>query len=443
MMIKCLLFEEGKEERMGRKDMVAMSQRELRRLRIIEKAMEGYLTQEEAGEIINLSDRQIRRILARVRKEGAGGIQHRSRGRSSSNAIPKRIKGRVLRLCRGKYRGFSPTFAAEKIVEHEGIQISNETLRRWFIEEGIAYRKRKVRSHRQWRERKHCYGEMVQVDGSHHDWFEGRGPKCVLMAYIDDATGHAFARFYPYEGTVPALDSCKRYVEKHGIPASIYLDKHQTYKSNREPTIEEQLNNSVPTTEFERAAREVAIEVIHAHSPQAKGRIERHFRTFQDRLVKEMRLRNISTIEGGNRFLETYLPVYNSRFSIAPLRAVNLHRSAKGIKLDNIFCRKTKRSLRNDYTVAHDCKLYQVESRIRAKDVIVEERLDGTRVISYKGKALKFHEIYTRPKRKRQIQLGDYTEPPKIYIPPADHPWREYPTTSRRLVASPGGDRSL
>jgi hypothetical protein len=424
------------------KDIVVMSRRELKKIKVIQEAIKKHITQLKAGEVLGLSDRQIRRIIRRVRKEGDGGIAHRSRGRRSHYAISRRIKARILKLCGEKYRDFSPTFASEKLEELEGIRVSRETLRKWFIEGEIPYATRKMRPHREWRERKHCCGEMVQVDGSDHDWFEGRGERCVLMGYIDDATGRVFARFYPYEGTMPALDSTRRYIDRHGIPMSIYLDKHQTYRSNREPTIEEELGNIRPLTEYARSVEELGIKVIHAHSPQAKGRVERAFRTFQDRLVKEMRLRGISTIEEANRFLEEYLPRYNKRFTVAPREAADLHRPVPaGINLDRVFSIKTERALRNDFTVAHDRKLYQIKDKVRAKKLTVEERLDGSLVITHKNRELKFEEIVTRPERTRKS--SDHSpRHRRVHIPPADHPWRGVKRMSPGLlVASPCQDR--
>jgi hypothetical protein len=187
---------------------------------------------------------------------------------------------------------------------------------------------------------------MVQIDGSHHAWFEDRGDPCVLMGYSDDATGDVFGGFYDYEGTMPAMDSFKRYIQKRGLPLKVYLDKHSTYKSTAKATIEEQLEGVGPLSEFERALKELGVEVSHAHSPQAKGRIERLFRTFQDRVIKEMRLRGIKTIEEGNRFLEQYLPLYNKRFSVRPREKDDVHRPLPmGIDLNAILCIKTERTL--------------------------------------------------------------------------------------------------
>jgi hypothetical protein len=294
----------------------------------------------------------------------------------------------------------------------------------WLIEAGDWKKTRKRRAHRQWRERKHHYGEMVQIDGSHHDWFEGRGPRCVLMGYIDDATGKVFGRFYDYEGTIPAMDSFRRYIKKSGLPMSVYLDKHTTYKSTAKATIQDELNNTQPLSEFERALKELGVEVIHANSPQAKGRIERLFGTLQDRLVKEMRLRGIRTIEEANAFLEAYLPVYNRRFSVCPKGRGNLHRSlVKGTNLDAILCIKTERTLRNDFTVAHNQKLYQVEDPVNASKIMVQDRMDGSLVMTYKGRVLRFKEITARPvKENKQTVVVPMR---KTYTPPSDHPWRK------------------
>jgi hypothetical protein len=331
----------------------------------------------------------------------------------------------VIRLYRAQYKDFGPTLASEKLLERDRIEISDETLRRWLIEAGDWKKSRKRGRHRQWRERKHHAGEMVQMDGSHHAWFEDRGGPCVLMSYIDDATGEAFGRFYEYEGTIPAMDSFKRYIKKNGLPMRVYLDKHSTYKSTAKPTIEDELNGVGPLSEFERALRELGVEVSHAHSPQAKGRIERLFRTLQDRLVKEMRLRGIRTIEEGNPFLEEYLPLYNKRFSVRPKEKDDLHRPlVKGVDLDAILCIKTERALRNDFTVAHNRKLYQIAEMIKASKVMVQDRIDGSMIMIHKGRALRFKEITERPLREKKEPVVARRRKP--YIPPSDHPWRRF-----------------
>jgi hypothetical protein len=407
---------------MVREDKVSMSVKELRRLHVIHQVIEKKLTQVRASGLLGLTDRQVRRIVRRVRREGDRGLVHRSRGKASNRAIDGTIKARVLRLYGRTYADFGPTLAVEKLSERDGIHLSDETLRLWLLEAGITHFQRRRRPHRSWRERKRQCGAMVQMDGSHHDWLEGRGPACVLMGYIDDATGRVFARFYEYEGTIPAMDSFKRYVRRYGIPMSVYLDKHTTYKSPAEPTIAEQLEGREPQSQFERALSDLGVGVIHADSPQAKGRIERLFKTFQDRLIKEMRLARMDTMEAANRFLAQYLPIYNRRFAVRAAEAADLHRPIpKGVELDGILCLKTERVLRNDFTVAHHGGLYQIQDNVRAVRVMVEERLDGTMRITHQGKRLRYHEIASRPRRIPEAAQTPKTTPRTKPVP--DHPW--------------------
>jgi len=409
---------------MAGEDMIMARQGELKRLHVIQKVLEKVVKQVEAAEILSLSARQIRRIVKRIRIEGERGILHKSRGRPSNRQIPRKIRDKVIQLYRRQYKDFGPTLATEKLLERNGIVISDETLRKWLMETGDWKKVRRGRRHRQWRERKHHCGEMVQMDGSHHDWFEGRGPRSVLMGYIDDATGRVFGRFYDYEGTIPAMESFRGYIQKYGLPMSVYLDKHTTYKSTGKPTIQDELKNTQPLSEFERALKGLGVEVIHANSPQAKGRIERLFGTLQDRLVKEMRLRGIRTIEEANGFLEDYLPWYNRRYGVCPKEKGDLHRPVdRGVKLEEILCIQTERTLRNDFTVAHNKKLYQIEEKVRGTRVIVQERLDGSLVMIYRGQRLSFREITTRPlkEQKEQPVVIRIRKPP---VPPLDHPWR-------------------
>ena len=414
---------------MAGKDIIQMTQEELKRLHIIHKALDKNITQLEAAEIIGIGLRQAQRIARKVRTEGDKGVIHKSRGKASNRALPDRIKDRSLKLYKEKYHDFGPTLASEKLFEIDKIKINDETLRLWLLEAGIAYKKRKARPHRQWRERKHSFGEMVQVDGSHHDWFEGRAPACVLMGYIDDATGRPFARFYPYEGTLPAMDSFKRYIAKYGIPVSIYLDKHPTYKATSKQTIEDELNNTEPLSQFARAVNELGVNVIYADSPQAKGRIERLFNTFQNRLIKEMRLKGIKTIKQANTFLKYYLPVYAKRFAVVPFNDTDLHRPVpQHTDLNAVFCVKTIRVLRNDFTVAHNGKLYQIEDAVNAEKVTIEERANGSIHISYRNTNLKFREITARPKKQQK----EPQVPKERYIPPRTSAWRRF-----RLSGSP------
>jgi ribosomal protein L32 len=265
---------------------------------------------------------------------------------------------------------------------------------------------------------------MVQMDGSHHDWFEGRGPWCVLMGYIDDATGIPFAKFCPYEGSLTAMSGFKGYIKKHGIPLSVYLDKHSTYKPPKKQTIEDELSNVDPLSQFGRALGELGVELIHANSPQAKGRIERLFETFQDRVIKEMRLRKVSSIEEANKFLEYYLPVFAKRFGVPPAKEGDLHRPLpKGVDLDRILCVKTERALNNDFTVRHDKKLYQILDNVRAKKVMVEEHIDGSMIMRCKDAILKFKEITKRTKKEPERETYRF-KLSTAHVPSADHPWR-------------------
>lgn len=410
---------------MAERGIIMVRQKELKVLHVIHKVIEGEITQVRAAEIISLSERQIRRIVKRILEEGDGSIQHRSRGRASNRQKPKKFKERIIKLYQQKYKGFGPTLAAEKLFEIDAIQISDETLRLWLIDAGEWQKKRKRKAHRQWRARKENCGEMLQMDGSVHDWFEGRGPKCVLMAYIDDATSRVYGRFYEYEGTIPAMDSFKRYIRKYGIPMSVYFDRHTTYKSPSEPTIEDEINGTEPLSEFGRALTELAVKLIHAYSPQAKGRIERQFNTLQDRLIKELRLRGISTMGEANKFLEdSYWVSYNKKFMVKALHEDDMHRAVpKGLNLDKILCIRTGRTVRNDNTIEHNKKLYQLkESFPKKTKVMVEDKVDGSMLIMYQERRVKYTQIQARPEKVHQ-------EKPKVrrqvsHSVPSDHPWR-------------------
>lgn len=416
---------------MAERGIIKMSQKELKRLHVIHKVLDKELKQVRAADILDLSDRQIRRMVKRVREEGDVGITHKSRGRASNNAVSKKKKAKIITLYGQKYWDFGPTFASEKLYEDHNISISRETLRVWLLDEGKHDWQRKGRKHRQWRQRKEYFGQMVQMDGSHHDWLEGRGPWLVFMGYVDDATGKFFARFYDYEGTMPAMDSFYRYIKKNGIPQSIYLDRHTTYKSTKKQTIEEQLRNEESLSQFERAMKELGVRVIHANSPQAKGRIERKFRVFQDRLIKEMRLAGIKTKDEANEFLKEYLPKHNRRFSVLPLKQGDLHRKKipPEKELKKILCIKTKRGIRSDSVIRHNNRFYQLKDlpTRRITSVIVEDRLDGSMRVRNNGSYLKYKEIkpalIRRPPANKKAKAK---RPRKVYIPPKDHPWRKF-----------------
>ena len=408
---------------MVREDRVIMSVKEHRRVSVIRQTREKKLTQVKAGTLLGLTPRHIRRHIERVAQAGDQGLAHRGRGKPSNRQIPEKVQTKALTLYAQRYGDVGPTLAAEKLAERHGITISAETVRGWLLAKGVTHFQRRKRPHRAWRERKAHVGELLQLDGSHHDWLEGRGPRCVLMAYIDDASSRVLARFYEYEGTIPAMDSFRRYVTRYGIPLAVYADRHTTYQSPAKPTVEEQLAGREPLSQFGRALSELGVELIPAHSPQAKGRVERLFKTVQDRLVKELRLAGVSTLEAANRFLDGYLPIYNRRFSVQPAQPADLHRPRPASReLDRSLCIKTTRCLRRDWTVAHHGHLSQVQTNIRATHVQVEERVEGTRRMTHHGRPLALHAITSRP--MKAVEAKKVHRPRCPVTPRPDHPWR-------------------
>lgn len=411
---------------------IRLSSKEVRRLKILHRVIEGEVTQVKASEILGITDRQVRNIIKRLKAEGDKGIVHRNRGRESPHRIASEREDLIAEIVERRYVDFGPTLAVEKLWECEGIRISKEKLRQIMLAKGLWQRRRRRRKIYRWRQRKEYFGEMVQVDGSHHDWLEGRGSKMVLMGYVDDATGQFYGRFYDYEGLFPAMDSLERYIRHYGCPVSLYLDKHSTYKTTRQPDLDELLRGEEAQTQFERAAKELDIEIIHANSPQAKGRIERAFGTLQDRLVKELRLGGVCTREEANMLLEKFIPQYNKRFAKMPLQQGNLHRRLpQGVKFRDILCIKAKRTITNDYTLRWRGRRFLIDNssiaRRRGK-VEVREHFDGQITVKFNGHYLEVHEVFeVKPIKTRQIKkpVNDKKKKRK-YIPPADHPWRRY-----------------
>lgn len=413
---------------MKKEEAITVKSRELKRLKILEQVIEGKLKQSRAGKLLQLSVRQIRRLILLVQKTGIRGLIHKLRGKESNRRHPEKHKELVLKLCRKKYSGFGPTLAQEKLAELDEMYVNRETLRQWMLEEGLWERERKAKKHRQWRERKACLGEMVQVDGSHHEWLEGRGPRLVLMGYIDDATSNVFAKFYDYEGTMPAMDSFYGYTKKQGLPHSLYIDRFGAYHGSGKLSVEEELEGKKRTlSQFERALEELGVEVIHAQSPQAKGRIERLFRTFQDRLIKEMRLAGVKSKTEANQFLETYLPKFNRRFSVEARSQENLHRTApRDAELERTLSIQEKRVVRQDGTIRYATKLYQIlslEKGKRLKKVMVQERLDEQVYLVHEDKELKYQELKEAPKKRIPAPIKNPVQSRPI-IPGLDHPWK-------------------
>ena len=411
-------------------DIIPMKRRDAERLRIIHKVMDRHLKQAEAGEILGLCERQIRRIVAAVREAGARGVIHGNRGRESGRKQGDGIKDKILSLVKTRYSDYGPTLAVETMAERGEATVSRDTLRKWMIGAEMWQVRRRRKKIHPWRERKAHEGEIVQMDGFHHDWLEGRGPKMVLMGYIDDATGRAWGRFYDYEGVEPAMDSLGRYIGLSGLPQSIYLDKHSTYKTNRQADTDELLRGETAKTQVERALGELGVQVIHAHSSQAKGRVERNFRTLQDRLVKAMRLAGIKTREEANEFLEAYWPRHNARFAKEPRERGDLHRPLpKSLKLAEILCLKAKRSINNGFLIKWRSRLFVVQTPSRGmigQKTEVWEHFDGRLDFRWQGRSLEVREVEKTEAAKPSIPVVIVVRKKGKYIPPSDHPWRRH-----------------
>ena len=416
-------------------EVISMSVREAKRLYVVQQVLERKLRPRQAGELLDCSVRQLRRWVSRVRANGAQGLVHRLRGRPSNRRHPTALQQRVVRLWQTTYRGFGPTLLSETLRARHHLHVNRETLRQWLLAAGFWQRQRQARRHHVWRERKASWGELVQLDGSHHPWLEGRGPTLVLMAYIDDATSQVFARFYAYEGTYPAMDSFARYVTRYGLPQSLYADRHTTYRSPGKLTLEDELaGRPRPQSQFERAVTDLGVTLIPAYSPQAKGRVERLFRTLQDRLIKELRLAKIATPEAANRFLERYLPRHNRRFSRVPQSPVNLHRPAppRPVLRRALAIRQTH-ALRRDNTLRHAKRLYLLTehwSGRRPRTIQAEERLDGKLYLLDGDRPLHYRQVQERP----LVLPPPHRRPSgsqRRRTPAPDHPWRQFDYVQR------------
>jgi len=423
-----------------REGILEMSRKERDRLGVMGLVKGGRIRLGKAADLMGVSYRQCKRIYKRYLEEGDGGLVHRSRGRPSNRRKDIAWRKVVIKKYEGSYKGWGPRLASEKL-EKEGYAVNEETLRLWLLAEGLWEKKRKRKKHRSRRERKgHC-GEMVQMDGSPHDWFEGRGEEAVLMNMVDDATGETFAQLHDGETTRAAMLTLWGYIDKYGIPSSLYVDWDTIYVVNREATVDEELKGEKPLTQFGRAAQKLSIKIILANSPQAKGRVERKNSVYQDRLVKEMRLEAISTLAKGNAFLESgFLKDINERFAVEPKSEVDLHRHVPDdLDLRKIFCFEEDRVVDNDWTIKWKNRIFQIKKENRVlptarKKVTVQQWLDDSVHIVYKGEEIVFEEIVQKPIRKQKLENA----PGKIihYKPPADHPWRQYKIRPR-LVASP------
>jgi transposase len=419
-----------------------MSRKERERLGVLAVVVERRLTQREAGRRLRLSERQVRRLVRRYRAEGDAGLVHRARGRPSNRRLPQQTRQRALEEVKCQYRDFGPTLAAEKLQERDGVLVSRETLRQWMTAEGLWQSRRPARQVHLWRPRRPSFGELVQMDTSEHAWLEGRGEaEPVLVSMIDDATGRQLKRFFPRDTTQANLEVLGRWLRRYGRPLAIYADGDSVFRVNgREATEEEARAGLRPETQFGRALRELGITYIGASSPQAKGRVERSFQTDQDRLVKELRLRGISTIAEANAYLEGgYLALLNRRFTVAAASGVDAHRSLVGYDLGAILSVQERRTVANDYTVRHGRRRYQIERRsitggLRRGQVLLEERLDGSLRLRFRDRYLHFQEVEpvaARPPAWSQPRVAGACAPPPVAAAPAtrppaaDHPWRK------------------
>lgn len=443
---------------------LTMTTRELDRLKVIHQVLQHKLTWPQAAAQLALSARQVGRWCVRVRQEGHRGILHRLRGRPSNHRLPPGHVAKAVALVRRHYPDFGPTFANEKLRQRHRLVVSTWTLRQGMIADGLWRPRPRKHPHRAWRPRRACVGELVQLDGSEHAWFEHRGPRCVLLLYIDDATSRLLdGAFVEIEDTVTLLSTTKTYLQRYGRPVAFYVDKDSIYKVNRQATIEEQLQDLHPLTQFTRAMRELDIEVIPAHSPQAKGRVERSFDTHQDRLVKELRLAKISTIPEANRFLhQVYLPAHNARFAVEPANPTDAHRLLRrSHDLDAILSVQTTRTIDHDFTVRLQNRFFQLGPdqpvRIRPGDtVLIEQRLDGTTHLRAKGRYLAATPIAKPAPRLRMVAARAKRipqRPRRVWRPSMAHPYKaaSYQAMLRRKAswrskASPyvhNGHRSL
>jgi transposase len=396
-----------------------MTQAERDRLVALKKAKKKLITQRQAAEELGITERHVRRLLRALKRRGDKALVHALRGLPSNRKVETETqRAAVMILTRPVYRGFGPTLASEYLAKKHGIEVSRETVRQWMIEAKLwRARKQRVEKIHEWRPRRGRFGELVQWDTSDHDWLEGRGEEILLINMIDDATGRWFARFVASDSTVENMNLLESYVKKHGRPLSFYTDKaslFQTAEKHKrdEPGVEKDAVE-MPPTQIGRALRELAIPWIPAHSPQAKGRVERGFLTAQDRLVKGMRVAGVTTLEHANHYLETeFLPWVNATLAVAPASADDAHRSLeKQHDLAAILSQVESRRVNNDYTIQLDTKIYQIARKdirtgLRGATVRVEKRRDGSVAVRFRDRYLGVSICEQRPKLSPPKALG-------------------------------------
>ena len=414
-------------------ELITMSQKELSRYEIIKRLIRKEINGTESAKQLGLSVRQIKRIKARVIKEGEKGVIHKSRGKAGNRGLKSEIIEKTKYYLNTKYFDFKPTFAMEKLGENHQINLSKEKIRQIMTEMDLWKPKprKKNKEYRSWRPRKEYYGEMEQFDGCYYDWLEDRGPRCCLLASRDDANNNITGlKFVFDEGVKPVSMFWKEYLQSHGRPLKIYLDRFSTYKNTHKSVIDD----PQVLTQFQRMMRQLDIETISAYSPQAKGRIENLFPTLQHRLVRELRLAGISTIEQANQFVkEVFIPKFNAKYSVVPNKRGNVHRKLTKIekeKLDQIFSRQETRYVNNDFTIRYKTSWFQLSEKqpvlVRKKErVVIEERIDASIFISLRGKYLNYTVLPERPKKIIEAKIPALTTSKSNWKPPANHPWRK------------------
>jgi hypothetical protein len=408
---------------------ISMSGKERRRLEVFSRVKVREFSLAKAGELLGISSRQAKRIWARYRDDGDAGLVHRLRGRASNRQPQPFRKEQALELYREKYAGYGPTLAAECLERDDGLAVPTSTLRRWLTSAELWKQQRRRKQHRRRRPRREHYGELVQLDGSHHDWFEGRRDWAVLMVMIDDATGRVFAQFFENESWDSAATTLRRYTQTHGLPQALYADRHGIYRSDREPTPDEILAEIEPKTQFGRAMEELDVELILAHSPQAKGRVERVNRTLQDRLVKELTRLNISDLESANRHLvEKFLPRFNARFVRPAAKRADVHRRIDDERVLRVLSIQEERVVMPDWTLRWHNGFMQLpratDAIVQPGDrVVVSEQLDGRRRVFAGDVELPwspFREPSVAPPKEPRGPTGSS----QGQRPKANHPWR-------------------
>ena len=385
-----------------------MSRKEIDKLMIIRNVLDGRYKQIVAAEMLGLSDRQIRRLCKSVRSQGSRGIVHGLRERPSNHRLDLELIGKAVSAVHDPlWDGFGPTFVQQKLEDWYGVILSDEKLRQLMSRFSLWKSRRRKVKHRDRRERRPCLGMLTQLDGSPHDWFEGRGPECVLIIFIDDATSRIlYGEFVPAEDTRNLMRVIRAYLRRHGRPGAFYVDRHSSYRVNRQATIEEELQDKQKATQITRAMEELGIRMIFAWSPQAKGRVERGFDTHQDRLIKELRLRGICNMEDANRYLRReYIPDHNRRYAVEAADPKDVHKPLlPSQNLSEILSIQENRQIHNDFIVRYENCYFQLQKnqpvRIYPKaGVKVQERLDGSFRIVFKGRRLRFRQV-SEPSRK-------------------------------------------